>query len=115
MRWARAANDTAFPGLPNQVVPAAPRITVACAAAQPSRGPRSLTTGVQECTNANVTHSALHTDRATDEAFVMAASKTEFLNMRVKPQTKRALRMIAERESRSMANALEWLVADYLA
>jgi len=45
----------------------------------------------------------------------MAANKTEFLNMRVSPQTKRALRVIAESENRSMANALEWLVAEYMA
>jgi len=45
----------------------------------------------------------------------MGTNKTEFLNMRVKPETKRALRLIAERENRSMANTLEWLIADYLA
>lgn len=45
----------------------------------------------------------------------MAANKTEFLNMRVMPATKRALRAIAARENRSMANALEWLVAEYMA
>jgi hypothetical protein len=44
----------------------------------------------------------------------MAVNKTEHLNMRVRPQTKRALRVIAEREKRSMANALECLVDDYL-
>jgi len=41
--------------------------------------------------------------------------KTEFLNMRVSPATKRNLRLIAERENRSMANTLEWLVAEYFA
>lgn len=45
----------------------------------------------------------------------MAANKTEFLNMRVSPETKRLLRLIAQRESRSMANTLEWLVSEYLA
>lgn len=44
----------------------------------------------------------------------MTAQKTEFLNMRVSPQTKRALKIIAARENRSMANSLEWLVADYV-
>lgn len=45
----------------------------------------------------------------------MAANKTEFLNMRVSPATKRALRVIATRENRSMVNALEWLVSEYMA
>jgi len=45
----------------------------------------------------------------------MAANKTEFLNMRVSPATKHSLRVIAKRENRSMANTLEWLVAEYLA
>lgn len=44
----------------------------------------------------------------------MADAKTEFLNMRVKPKTKQALKLIAELEKRSMANAFEWLVDDYL-
>jgi hypothetical protein len=44
----------------------------------------------------------------------MAISKTETLNMRVRPQTKRALRVIAEREKRSMANAIECLVDEYI-
>jgi hypothetical protein len=44
----------------------------------------------------------------------MAISKTETLNMRVRPQTKRALRVIAEREKRSMANAIECLVDEYV-
>ncbi|HJT36743.1 MAG TPA: hypothetical protein VJ783_32270 [Pirellulales bacterium] len=60
--------------------------------------------------NALVTQSALH--GSGDGS--MAPSKTAFLNMRVSPATKRALREIAERENRSMANALEWLVAEYL-
>jgi len=42
----------------------------------------------------------------------MAVNKTENLNMRVTPQTKR---VIAEREKRSMANALECLVGEYVA
>lgn len=45
----------------------------------------------------------------------MATNKTEFLNMRVKPATKQALRIIAANENRSMANTLEWLIADYVA
>ncbi|HEV3418287.1 MAG TPA: hypothetical protein VG056_15795 [Pirellulales bacterium] len=44
----------------------------------------------------------------------MAAYKKEFLNMRVSPATKRALPIIAARENWSMANALEWLVANYV-
>lgn len=44
----------------------------------------------------------------------MAVNKTETLNMRVRPQTKRGLQAIAEREKRSMANALECLVDEYL-
>jgi hypothetical protein len=44
----------------------------------------------------------------------MAVNKTEILNMRVRPQTKRALRAIAEREKRSMANAVECLVDEYV-
>lgn len=39
--------------------------------------------------------------------------KTETLNLRVAPGTKLALKGIAERENRSMVNALECLVADY--
>ena len=45
----------------------------------------------------------------------MSATKTEFLNMRVSPATKKALRQIAKQEKRSMANALEWLIAEYFA
>jgi hypothetical protein len=48
------------------------------------------------------------------EEYRLAGTKTEFLNMRVKPQTKRALKFIAELEKRSMANAFEWLVDEYL-
>ncbi len=39
--------------------------------------------------------------------------KTETLNLRVAPGTKLALKGIAERENRSMVNALECLVVDY--
>lgn len=39
--------------------------------------------------------------------------KTESLNLRVAPGTKLALKGIAERENRSMVNALECLIADY--
>ncbi|RLJ64620.1 hypothetical protein [Sulfurisoma sediminicola] len=39
--------------------------------------------------------------------------KTETLNLRVSPGTKLALKGIAERENRSMVNALECLVSDY--
>ncbi len=39
--------------------------------------------------------------------------KTETLNMRVSPGAKASLREIGRRENRSMANALEWLVAEY--
>jgi hypothetical protein len=45
----------------------------------------------------------------------MPVQKSETLNMRVKPQTKQALRLIADREKRSMANALECLVDEYVA
>jgi hypothetical protein len=45
----------------------------------------------------------------------MARNKTAFLNMRVNPATKQALRAIAARENRSMADTVEWLVADYVA
>lgn len=39
--------------------------------------------------------------------------KTETLNLRISPGIKRALKGIAERENRSMVNALECLVTDY--
>jgi hypothetical protein len=45
----------------------------------------------------------------------MASNKTEFLNMRVSPATKQALLLIAQQENRSMANTIEWLVAEYQA
>ena len=44
----------------------------------------------------------------------MPANKSENLNMRVRPHTKQALRLIADREKRSMANALECLVDEYI-
>lgn len=44
----------------------------------------------------------------------MAVNKSETLNMRVKPRTKQALRLIADREKRSMANTLECLVDEYV-
>ena len=39
--------------------------------------------------------------------------KTNTLNLRLAPATKVALKDIGRRESRSMVNALEWLVAEY--
>jgi hypothetical protein len=39
--------------------------------------------------------------------------KTDTLNLRIAPGTKMALKGVAERENRSMANALEYLVVDY--
>lgn len=43
----------------------------------------------------------------------MAARKTETLNMRVSAGAKASLKNIGRRERRSMANTLEWLVAEY--
>jgi hypothetical protein len=40
-------------------------------------------------------------------------SKTETLNLRVSPDTKTALRDVAARERRSMANMVEVLVLEY--
>ena len=40
-------------------------------------------------------------------------NKTETLNLRVSPSFKAALKAVAERENRSMVNALEYLVLDY--
>jgi hypothetical protein len=40
-------------------------------------------------------------------------TKSATLNLRVSPMFKKALKMIAERESRSVPNTLEWLVIDY--
>lgn len=42
-----------------------------------------------------------------------ASRKTETLNMRVSSAAKASLKDIGHRENRSMANALEWLVAEY--
>ena len=39
--------------------------------------------------------------------------KSETLNLRVSPSFKLALKTLAERENRSMVNALEYLVLDY--
>lgn len=41
--------------------------------------------------------------------------KTEVLSIKTTPGIKRALREIAERENRSVANTLETLVLDYFA
>jgi len=40
-------------------------------------------------------------------------TKSATLNLRVSPMFKKAVKLIAERESRSVPNALEWLVIDY--
>lgn len=40
-------------------------------------------------------------------------TKSETLNLRVSPSFKRALKVVAERENRSMVNALECLVIEY--
>jgi len=40
--------------------------------------------------------------------------KTDTLNLRLAPGVKQALKHIAERENRSMVNALECLIFDYL-
>lgn len=40
-------------------------------------------------------------------------TKSDTLNLRVKPAFKTALKSIAQRENRSMVNALECLVLDY--
>ena len=40
-------------------------------------------------------------------------TKSATLNLRVSPRFKKAVKLIAERESRSVPNALEWLVIDY--
>ena len=39
--------------------------------------------------------------------------KTDTLNLRISPVTKSALRLIAEREKRSMSNMIDFLVTDY--
>ena len=43
----------------------------------------------------------------------MSASRTEVLNLRIAPAVKEALRRGAEREHRSLANMVEWLILDY--
>ena len=40
-------------------------------------------------------------------------TKSATLNLRVSPMFKKAVKLIAERESRSVPNALEWLVLNY--
>ena len=40
----------------------------------------------------------------------MPASRTAILNLRVEPALKDALRIAADREHRSVANMIEWLV-----
>jgi hypothetical protein len=41
------------------------------------------------------------------------ASKTETLNIRVAPSIKEALRNIAHKEHRTLANTIEFLIVDY--
>ena len=43
----------------------------------------------------------------------MSEQKATPVAFRFQPATKEALRVIAERESRSMANMVEWLVREY--
>lgn len=43
----------------------------------------------------------------------MSEQKTTPVAFRFQPATKEALRVIAERENRSMANMVEWLVREY--
>lgn len=43
----------------------------------------------------------------------MSEPKTTPVAFRFQPATKEALRTIAQREGRSMANMLEWLVREY--
>jgi len=40
----------------------------------------------------------------------MTASRTAILNLRIEPALKDALRIAADREHRSVANMVEWLV-----
>jgi hypothetical protein len=40
----------------------------------------------------------------------MTASRTAILNLRIEPALKDALRVAADREHRSVANMVEWLV-----
>lgn len=43
----------------------------------------------------------------------MKEPKTENLTIRIAPASKRALSILADLESRSMANSIEWLVRGY--
>jgi hypothetical protein len=43
----------------------------------------------------------------------MVATRTAILNLRVGPALKDALRIAAEREHRSVANMVEWLVRNH--
>jgi hypothetical protein len=43
----------------------------------------------------------------------MAETKSETMTFRLTPTTKQGLREIAERESRTYANSLEWLIKNY--
>lgn len=43
----------------------------------------------------------------------MSFQKTVATTFRFSPDTKEAIRLMAEREHRSMANGLEWLVREY--
>ena len=43
----------------------------------------------------------------------MAGSRTEVLNLRIAPGVKEGLRVAAEREHRSLANMVEWLILQY--
>lgn len=43
----------------------------------------------------------------------MSEKKNLTMTFRLKPSTKDGLEIISERESRSIANSIEWLVKDY--
>lgn len=43
----------------------------------------------------------------------MAETKSETMTFRLTPTSKEALKLIADRESRTYANSLEWLIRDY--
>ena len=43
----------------------------------------------------------------------MAAKKTQTLNLRIDPVVKKAVKKAAQKEYRSVANFVEWLVMDY--
>jgi hypothetical protein len=46
-------------------------------------------------------------------AEIMKEAKTENLTIRIAPASKRGLAIVADREGRSMANSIEWLVRGY--